>query len=58
MVVIGNPTESISSLSGDLSTVGGAHALGDAGGNLYPRSLILDVITAEANVTSDSTLFY
>jgi hypothetical protein len=45
LVVIGNPTESVSSLSGDLSTAGGAHALGDAVGNLYPRSLIFDNIS-------------
>lgn len=48
LVVIGNPTETNSSLSGDLSTVGGAHALGDAYGNLYPRSLVMDDITAES----------
>jgi len=32
-------------LSGDLSTVGGAHTLGDALGNLYPRSLVMDSIS-------------
>lgn len=56
--MIGNPTESVSSLSGDLSTSGGAHALGDSSGNLYPRSLILDTISSEAGIVNDNSLFY
>lgn len=58
MVVIGNPTESISSLSGDLNTVGGAHALGDANGNLYPRSLICDNIADATSITTNNTIFF
>ena len=58
LVVIGNPTESVSALSGDLSTSGGAHALGDAVGNLYPRSLIFDNIATEVSTVIDNSLFY
>ena len=58
MVVIGNPTECVSSLSGDLSTIGGAHALGDANGNLFPRSLICDNIVDASSITTSNTLFF
>jgi hypothetical protein len=48
----------VSSLSGDLNTVGGAHALGDAFGNLYPRSLVLDNLLTESSSIINNSLFY